>query len=66
MSDLCPAVTEACALLVLREAVGRAEYGVTLTDAGLTPAQLVRHAQEEAADLTVYLTALLRMLEGRS
>lgn len=41
-----------------QEAKGRGKYGTDLDGAGLTAAQLLTHATEEAADLLMYLTAL--------
>lgn len=52
------AIVEAnVALLRERSRVGVDKYGVTLAGAGLTPAQLRRHALEEALDLANYLQA---------
>lgn len=46
-------------LLINRELVGLGKYGVTLGDAGLSHAQLLQHALEEALDLSNYLQTAL-------
>ena len=45
--------------LLSRSTVGIEKYGVTTDRAGLTSAQWLRHAQEEALDLAVYLEQLI-------
>lgn len=54
----CPHARSAAEFITGRAIMGREKYGHTLADAALSPAALVRHAREEAADLLVYLTAL--------
>lgn len=54
----CQHATTAAAFIRDRAIMGREKYGHTLSDAALSPAELVQHAREEAADLLVYLTAL--------
>lgn len=54
----CPHARSAAEFITSRAIMGVEKYGHTLADAGLSPAALVRHAREEAADLLVYLTAL--------
>ena len=54
----CPHARSAAEFITSRAVMGRKKYGHTLADAALSPAALVRHAREEAADLLVYLTAL--------
>jgi hypothetical protein len=41
---------------------GKAKYGITIDDAELTIEQWVQHAQEEAADLMVYLEKIKQEL----
>jgi len=48
-----------CAELRQRAAVGRAKYGVTLAEAGLSRRELLQHAKEEALDQAAYLQALI-------
>ena len=43
-----------------RAAKGEAKYGVTMERTDLTPVQWMRHAQEEALDLAVYLEKLIQ------
>lgn len=54
----CRHAKNAAAFIAGRAVAGRLKYGHTLADAALSPAALVQHAREEAADLLVYLTAL--------
>ena len=54
----CPHARSAAEFITSRAVMGVEKYGHTLGDAALSPAALVRHAREEAADLLVYLTAL--------
>lgn len=58
MTTPCQHATTAAAFIRDRAIMGREKYGITLSDAALSPAALVQHAREEAADLLVYLTAL--------
>lgn len=58
MTTPCQHATTAAAFIRDRAIMGREKYGVTLSDANLSPAELVQHAREEAADFLVYLTAL--------
>jgi hypothetical protein len=58
MTNPCPHARSAAEFITTRAVLGVEKYGHTLADAGLSPARLVRHAREEAADLLVYLTAL--------
>ncbi len=57
-----PTTTAAIELLRQREAKGRATYGTTIDEAGLTVARILDHAIEEAADLLVYLLAIRRTM----
>lgn len=62
----CRHARSAADFITSRAIMGREKYGHTLADAELSPAELVRHAREEAADLLVYLTALEDVLrEGK-
>lgn len=58
MTNPCPHARSAAEFITTRAVMGVEKYGHTLGDAALSPAALVRHAREEAADLLVYLTAL--------
>jgi hypothetical protein len=48
-----------------QQAKGKAKYGITVDDAELTIEQWIQHAQEEAADLMVYLEKIKQEL-GRN
>jgi hypothetical protein len=43
-----------------RAAFGLVKYGISLADAGLSPKELLIHAQEEAMDLANYLEVLIQ------
>lgn len=45
---------------------GFAKYGQGVEDAELSPVEWIRHAQEEAADLMVYLEKIKIELEKRN
>jgi hypothetical protein len=45
-----------------QQAKGKAKYGITVDDADLTIEQWIQHAQEEAADLMVYLEKIKQEL----
>jgi hypothetical protein len=65
MSDNACTVSAAVAAdLASRAERGLAKYGVTLADAPLTRAALVRHAYEESLDLACYLRRLLDEVEA--
>lgn len=53
-------------LLDERHRIGVANYGISLTDADLTEAEVIQHAREEAADLLKYLIklAIIRAKKG--
>lgn len=61
MSD--PNVDAVCAMLQNRAEVGLKKYGVDTTRGDLTHIQWLRHAQEEALDLAVYLQRIITDLE---
>ena len=48
-----------------QQAKGKAKYGITVDEADLTIEQWIQHAQEEAADLMVYLEKIKQEL-GRN
>lgn len=58
MTNPCPHSAAAAALFTARAKLGVQKYGVTLADAGLTPAQLLQHLSEELADALVYVEGL--------
>jgi hypothetical protein len=58
MTTPCQHATTAAAFIRDRAIMGREKYSHTLSDANLSPVELVQHAREEAADFLVYLTAL--------
>lgn len=47
-----------------RAEVGMKKYGVDTTRQDLTPIQWLKHAQEEAMDLAVYLERVIKDLEN--
>lgn len=53
-----PTLMSAVAMMDAQRTKGLEKYGVSLEDSGLTPKQLLQHAREEAADLSVYLAQL--------
>ncbi|MDB5848236.1 MAG: hypothetical protein JWP29_1988 [Rhodoferax sp.] len=59
-----PVVAAVCAELAERSRLGQRKYGTTLAAAGLTQAQLLQHAFEEALDLACYLKTALMQLEN--
>ncbi len=52
-----------CAKIKLRAALGKKKYGTTMERNDLTPLDWLKHAQEEAMDLAVYLEKLIQELE---
>lgn len=63
MSD--PNVDTVCAMLQSRAKFGLKKYGVDTTRKDLTDLQWLRHAQEEAMDLAVYLQRIITDLETK-
>jgi homospermidine synthase len=55
----CPTAEAVAAMVRQRAAVGLAKYGTTVADNPLSRRQWLRHAQEEALDLAVYLQRLI-------
>lgn len=64
MSD--PNVDAVCAMLQNRAQVGLKKYGVDTTRQDLTHIEWLKHAQEEALDLAVYLQRIITDLEHLS
>lgn len=62
-SSLDPNVEAVRQKLKQRAEVGLAKYGVDTTRQDLTPIEWLRHAQEEAMDLAVYLQRVITDLE---
>ena len=52
-------------MLISRAKVGLNKYGVDTTRQDLTNIQWLRHAQEEALDLAVYLQRIINDLESK-
>ena len=52
-----------CTKITQRAHVGKKKYGTTMDREDLTKLQWLRHAQEEAMDLAVYLEKLIQELE---
>ena len=52
-----------CAKITQRAALGKEKYGNTMERDDLTPLDWLKHAQEEAMDLAVYLEKLMQELE---
>lgn len=57
------AIADATRVMVSQRNKGINKYGVTIEDAGLNAVQLLQHAREEAADLSVYLAQLEQTLQ---
>lgn len=64
MSD--PNVQAVCNMLQSRSQVGLKKYGVDTTREDLTHIQWLRHAQEEALDLAVYLQRIITDIEHKT
>jgi len=56
----CPISESVAASIMSRAALGLQKYGVTMDRACLSRADWLRHAQEEAMDLAVYLERCIR------
>jgi len=50
---------QVCYKILKRSEAGRKKYGVTMERKDLTELQWLKHAQEEAMDLAVYLEKLI-------
>jgi len=64
MSD--PNVQAVCNMLQSRSQVGLKKYGVDTTREDLTHIQWLKHAQEEALDLAVYLQRIITDIEHKT
>lgn len=61
-----PNVIAVCTMLQNRAQVGLKKYGVDTTRKDLTHIQWLKHAQEEALDLAVYLQRIITDLEHKT
>lgn len=61
-----PNVIAVCTMLQNRSRVGLKKYGVDTTREDLTHIQWLKHAQEEALDLAVYLQRIITDLEHKT
>lgn len=61
-----PNVQAVCTMLQNRAQVGLKKYGVDTTREDLTHIQWLKHAQEEALDLAVYLQRIITDLEHKT
>lgn len=52
---------QVCYKILKRAEVGKKKYGVTMERKDLTELQWLKHAQEEAMDLAVYLEKLIEI-----
>ena len=52
-----------CTKITQRANVGKKKYGTTMDRKDLTKPQWLKHAQEEAMDLAVYLEKLIEEIE---
>lgn len=64
MSD--PNVQAVCNMLQSRSQVGLKKYGLDTTREDLTHIQWLKHAQEEALDLAVYLQRIITDIEHKT
>ena len=53
-----------CTKITQRAQMGKEKYGTTMERTDLTKLQWLKHAQEEAMDLAVYLEKLIQELEN--
>jgi|TARA_R110002020_G_scaffold124696_2_gene281788 hypothetical protein len=53
-----------CTKITQRAQIGKEKYGTTMERTDLTKLQWLKHAQEEAMDLAVYLEKLIQELEN--
>lgn len=54
---------EVCFKILKRSEIGKKKYGTTMERDDLMPLDWLKHAQEEAMDLAVYLEKLIQELE---
>ena len=52
-----------CTKITQRAQIGKEKYGTTMDRKDLTKLQWLKHAQEEAMDLAVYLEKLIEEIE---
>ena len=52
-----------CDKIIKRSKLGKVKYGTTMDRGDLTKLQWLKHAQEEAMDLAVYLEKIIQELE---
>tara|TARA_R100001443_G_scaffold117076_1_gene139806 strand:+ start:2655 stop:2942 length:288 start_codon:yes stop_codon:yes gene_type:complete len=53
-----------CDKIIKRSKIGKKKYGTTMERNDLTKLQWLKHAQEEAMDLAVYLEKIIQELEN--
>ena len=56
---------EVCFKILKRSETGKAKYGVTMERQDLSRLEWLKHAQEEAMDLAVYLEKLINEEESK-
>ena len=56
---------EVCFKILKRSEIGKQKYGVTMERQDLSRLQWLKHAQEEAMDLAVYLEKLIELEEQK-
>jgi len=56
---------EVCFKILKRSEIGKAKYGVTMERQDLSRLEWLKHAQEEAMDLAVYLEKLINEEESK-
>jgi hypothetical protein len=56
---------EVCFKILKRSDIGKQKYGVTMERQDLSRLQWLKHAQEEAMDLAVYLEKLINEEESK-
>lgn len=60
-----PLVSRVIEKMSTRSRIGMAKYGVTMERKDVTTIEWLRHAQEEAMDLAIYLQRCIEDLESR-
>ena len=56
---------QVCFKILKRSEVGKKKYGTTMERKDLTKLEWLKHAQEEAMDLAVYLLKLIELEESK-
>lgn len=56
---------QVCFKILKRSEVGKKKYGTTMERGDLTKLEWLKHAQEEAMDLAVYLQKLIELEESK-